>query len=63
VNGTEAAVGGVTRVAGRGCDAPVGRAVGDNRRATLRRGAASLTETVGRAPFEQHAPAMGEGAR
>ncbi|MFD5837178.1 DUF6380 family protein [Streptomyces collinus] len=40
-----------------------GRAVGDNRRATLRCGAASLTETAGRAPFEQHAPAMGEGAR
>ncbi|MFJ3617164.1 DUF6380 family protein [Streptomyces iakyrus] len=50
-------------MAGRGCAAPRGRAVGDKRRATLRRGAASLTETAGRAPFEQHAPAMGEGAR
>ncbi|MFF6947317.1 DUF6380 family protein [Streptomyces iakyrus] len=63
MNGTEAAVGGEDRVAGRGCAAPRGRAVGDKRRATLRRGAASLTETAGRAPFEQHAPAMGEGAR
>ncbi|MFI9749223.1 DUF6380 family protein [Streptomyces collinus] len=63
MNGTEAAVGGAAREAGRGCDAPPGRAVGDNRRATLRCGAASLTETAGRAPFEQHAPAMGEGAR
>ncbi|MGW6829714.1 DUF6380 family protein [Streptomyces massasporeus] len=42
---------------------PVGRAVGDNRRATLRCGAASLTETAGRAPFERHASARGEGAR
>ncbi|WP_419249081.1 DUF6380 family protein [Streptomyces luteogriseus] len=49
-------------VAGRGHDAPHGHAVGDNRRATLRRGAASLTETAGRAPFERHALAMGEGA-
>ncbi|MEU0222290.1 DUF6380 family protein [Streptomyces sp. NPDC006265] len=63
MNGTEAAVGGATRVAGRGCDAPLGRAVADNRRATLRRGAASLTETAGRAPFEQRAPALGEGSR
>ncbi|MGI5366076.1 DUF6380 family protein [Streptomyces iakyrus] len=63
MNGTETAVGGEARAAGRGCDAPLGRAVGDNRRATLRRGAASLTETAGRAPFEQHAPAKGEGAR
>ncbi|MFI6805103.1 DUF6380 family protein [Streptomyces luteogriseus] len=46
-----------------GRDTSLGRAVGDNRRATLRRGAASLTETAGRAPFEQHAPAMGEGSR
>ncbi|MEU4464706.1 DUF6380 family protein [Streptomyces sp. NPDC024017] len=63
MNGTEAALGGVARMAGRGCDAPLGRAVGDNRRATLRREAASLTETAGRAPFEQHARAEGEGAR
>ncbi|MFI2629446.1 DUF6380 family protein [Streptomyces collinus] len=62
MNGTEAAVGGAAREAGRGCDVLPGRA-GDNRRATLRCGAASLTETAGRAPFEQHAPAMGEGAR
>ncbi|MEU6468216.1 DUF6380 family protein [Streptomyces massasporeus] len=40
-----------------------GAAAGGKRRATLRRGAASLTETAGRAPFEQHASAMGEGAR
>ncbi|MGW0495426.1 DUF6380 family protein [Streptomyces sp. NPDC003007] len=33
------------------------------RRATLRPGAASLTETAGRAPFEKHARAAGEGAR
>ena len=63
MNGTEAAGGGAAREAGRGCDVLPGRAVGDNRRATLRCGAASLTETAGRAPFEQHAPAMGEGAR
>ncbi|MFF5965328.1 DUF6380 family protein [Streptomyces collinus] len=63
MNGTVAAVGGVARVAGRGCAAPLGRAVGDNRRATLRRGAASLTETAGRARFGQHAPALGEGVR
>ncbi|MFF7734323.1 DUF6380 family protein [Streptomyces sp. NPDC007984] len=43
----------------RGTDAAVGR----KRRATLRRGAASLTQTAGRAPFGQHAPAPGEGAR
>ncbi|WP_373569334.1 DUF6380 family protein [Streptomyces sp. FXY-T5] len=42
---------------------PLGRAVGDNRRATLQCGAASLTETAGPAPFELHAPALGEGAR
>ncbi|WP_374385356.1 DUF6380 family protein [Streptomyces sp. D2-8] len=40
-----------------------GAAVGEKRRATLRRGAASLTETAGRAAFEQHARAAGEGAR
>ncbi|MGC4972163.1 DUF6380 family protein [Streptomyces sp. DT199] len=50
-------------MAGRGHDAPHGHAVGDKRRATLRRGAASLTETAGRAPFEQHASARGEGTR
>ncbi|WP_373465045.1 DUF6380 family protein [Streptomyces luteogriseus] len=50
-------------MAGRGHDAPRGHAVGDKWRATLRRGVASLTETAGRAPFEQHAPAVGEGVR
>ncbi|GAA2315121.1 hypothetical protein GCM10010234_70610 [Streptomyces hawaiiensis] len=63
MNGTEAAVGGVAREAEHGCGTPLGRAVGDNRRATLRPGSASLTETAGRAPFEQHARAAGEGAR
>ncbi|WP_420709131.1 DUF6380 family protein [Streptomyces sp. NRRL B-1140] len=38
-------------------------AIGEKRRATLRPGAASLTERAGRAPFEQHARAAGEGAR
>jgi hypothetical protein len=38
-------------------------AVAETRQATLRPGAASLTETAGRAPFEQHARAAGEGAR
>ncbi|MEU1315923.1 DUF6380 family protein [Streptomyces tibetensis] len=38
-------------------------AVGEKWRATLRPGAASLTETAGRAPFEQRARAAGEGAR
>lgn len=38
-------------------------AAGGKRRATLRPGAASLTETARRAPFEQHARAAGEGAR
>ncbi|MFB6850658.1 DUF6380 family protein [Streptomyces sp. NPDC056373] len=38
-------------------------AFGEKRRATLRPGAASLTETAGCAPFEQHARAAGEGAR
>ncbi|MFJ7175573.1 DUF6380 family protein [Streptomyces massasporeus] len=50
-------------VAGRGHDAPRGHTVGDKRRATLRRRAASLTETAGRAPFEQRASASGEDAR
>ncbi|MEU3088871.1 DUF6380 family protein [Streptomyces massasporeus] len=40
-----------------------GVAVGGKRRATLRRRAASLTETAGRAPFEQRASARGEGTR
>ncbi|MEW2806273.1 DUF6380 family protein [Streptomyces massasporeus] len=40
-----------------------GAAVGEKRRATLRREVASLTETAGRAPFEQQASAMGEGTR
>ncbi|MFF6911380.1 DUF6380 family protein [Streptomyces sp. NPDC012466] len=40
-----------------------GAAVGVKRRATLRPGTASLTETAGRAPFEQHARAAEEGAR
>ncbi|MFD5157304.1 DUF6380 family protein [Streptomyces hawaiiensis] len=53
----------VPRTAERGHDSPLGRAVGDNRRATLRCWAASLTETAGRAPFEQHGPAAGEGMR
>jgi hypothetical protein len=53
----------VPRAAGRNHGAPDGRAVGGNRRATLRCGAASLTETAGRAPFEQHAKAAGEEAR
>ncbi|WP_086559198.1 DUF6380 family protein [Streptomyces africanus] len=44
-------------------DALPGPAVGDKWRATLRRGAASLTETVGRAPFEQCGRRAGEGAR
>ncbi|MFH8496210.1 DUF6380 family protein [Streptomyces coeruleorubidus] len=47
----------------RGHDAPLRRTVGDKRRATLRRGTASLTETVGRAPFEQDGRCAGEGAR
>jgi hypothetical protein len=53
----------VARAAGRDHAAPLGPAVGDNRWATLRCGAASLTETAGRAPFEQHAKAAGEDAR
>ncbi|MFC8143320.1 DUF6380 family protein [Streptomyces paradoxus] len=61
LRGCAAAVGGVARV-GRGCDAPPGRAVGDKRRATLRCGAASLTETTGRAPIERHGRRAGKGA-
>ncbi|WP_235192857.1 DUF6380 family protein [Streptomyces viridochromogenes] len=46
-------------------DIPVqGDAVGGKRRATLRRRAASLTETTGRALFEhRHGGRTGEGAR
>ncbi|MFD6169368.1 DUF6380 family protein [Streptomyces coeruleorubidus] len=47
----------------RGHDAPLRQTVGDKRRATLRRGTASLTETVGRAPVEQDGRRAGEGAR
>ncbi|WP_373304876.1 DUF6380 family protein [Streptomyces coeruleorubidus] len=47
----------------RGHGAPLGRTVGDKWWATLRRGTASLTETVGRAPVEQHGRRAGEGAR
>jgi hypothetical protein len=47
----------------RGHDAPLRQTVGDKRRATLRRGTASLTETVGRAPFELDGRRAGEGAR
>ncbi|MFH9002510.1 DUF6380 family protein [Streptomyces afghaniensis] len=54
---------GVNPAGRRGCDAPSGPAVGDNWWATLRRGAASLTETVGRAQFEQCGRRAGEGAR
>ncbi|MER7402884.1 DUF6380 family protein [Streptomyces sp. NPDC000070] len=43
--------------------APTGHTVGDKWRATLRRGAASLTEMVDRAPFEQYGRRAGEGAR
>ncbi|MET9684783.1 DUF6380 family protein [Streptomyces coeruleorubidus] len=58
--------GGSARVASaaeRGHDAPIGQTVGDKRRATLRCGTASLSETVGRAPFEQCGRRAGEGAR
>ncbi|MEV5550466.1 DUF6380 family protein [Streptomyces sp. NPDC052309] len=45
-------------------DEPVrGGAAGEERRATLRWRAASLTETVGRTPFQQHGDRAGEGAR
>ncbi|MFC9503195.1 DUF6380 family protein [Streptomyces sp. NPDC057002] len=40
-----------------------GAAIGRKRRATLRRGAASLTEMAGRASFEPHGRRAGEGAR
>ncbi|MET9758997.1 DUF6380 family protein [Streptomyces sp. NPDC006372] len=38
-------------------------ALGGKRWATLRHGVASLSETAGRAPFEQYARGAGEGAR
>ncbi|MFJ5726981.1 DUF6380 family protein [Streptomyces paradoxus] len=60
--GRAAGAGDVAGPAGRGCDAPLGRTVGDNRRATLRRGAASLTETAGRAPIERHGRRARKGA-
>lgn len=50
------------RAAGRGHDVPLGQTVGDNRRATLRCWAASLTETAGRAPIERHGRRAGKGA-
>ena len=61
--GRAAGVGGAAGTAGRGCDVPLGRTVGDNRRATLRRGAASLTETAGRAPIARHGRRARKGAR
>ncbi|MFI6851210.1 DUF6380 family protein [Streptomyces sp. NPDC050416] len=54
---------GVTPAAERGHGASSGHTVGDKRRATLRRGVASLTETVGRASFERYGRRAGEGAR
>ncbi|MFG3515085.1 DUF6380 family protein [Streptomyces bobili] len=48
----------------RGDDArEQGDAAGEKRHATLRRGAASLTATVGRAEFDRHGGRTGEGAR
>lgn len=41
-----------------------GDAIGEKRRATLRCRVASLTETIGRAPFDdRHGGRAGEGAR
>ncbi|MEU0117115.1 DUF6380 family protein [Streptomyces bobili] len=40
-----------------------GRTAGEKRHATLRRGAASLTATAGRAEFDRHGGRTGEGAR
>ncbi|MFC5635566.1 DUF6380 family protein [Streptomyces bullii] len=40
-----------------------GAATGRKRWATLRRAAASLAQTAGRAPFERHGGRAGEGAR
>ncbi|WP_461076765.1 DUF6380 family protein [Streptomyces deserti] len=40
-----------------------GDVTGEKRRATLRCGAASLTETAARAPFQQYGGRAGEGAR
>jgi hypothetical protein len=53
----------VTPSAEGGHDAPLAQTVGDKRRATLRCGTASLTETAGRAPFERYGRRAGEGAR
>ncbi|MDG9708695.1 DUF6380 family protein [Streptomyces sp. DH10] len=53
----------VTPAAEREHDAPLAQTVGDKRWATLRRGTASPTETVGRAPFELDGRRAGEGAR
>nr|WP_307180055.1 DUF6380 family protein [Streptomyces africanus] len=54
---------GVTPAARRGSDAPSSPAVGDKWWATLRRGAASLTETVGCPSFGPCGRRAGEGAR
>lgn len=40
-----------------------GDATGEKWHATLRSGSASLTATVGRAPFKYHGGRAGEGAR
>ncbi|MFF4271932.1 DUF6380 family protein [Streptomyces sp. NPDC001536] len=40
-----------------------GDATGEKWHATLRSGSASLTATVGRAPFTHHGDRAGEGAR
>ncbi|MGW1161300.1 DUF6380 family protein [Streptomyces sp. NPDC002513] len=40
-----------------------GESTGERRQATLRRGAASLTATVGHASFKQHGGPAGEEAR
>ncbi|MEX1659053.1 MULTISPECIES: DUF6380 family protein [Streptomyces] len=40
-----------------------GDVTGEKRHATLRSGTASLTATVGRAPFEHHGVRAGEGVR
>ncbi|MET9504796.1 DUF6380 family protein [Streptomyces sp. NPDC006622] len=47
----------------RGDGADRGDAAGGERRATPRRGAASLTATVGRAEFHGHAGRAEKGAR
>ncbi|MET9390078.1 DUF6380 family protein [Streptomyces sp. NPDC006624] len=48
--------------AGHRCGTPLRRPVAENRRATLRLGTASLTQTA-RAPRGRHDRAVGEGAR